>query len=446
MSEKMELAVVELIKNERFYSELIMRMKRIPDKTILTLKVKVTHTGIELRYYPTCYEQFQLSQDLRSGVGAAATVLKHELEHIMRHHTQRRKTLKPELFNDTKFDTNSEYKDKCSTIKMLNMAEDYAINEILPNLPDSINVYDENDNLQLNPDGTPVEYVLCKVPLLQKENPKLNILRNQTMEYYFEILNKINKSGKDPSKTNEGLTVATLDDHDGLDSSSEELDPEVAKDIIKQLVNEAFEGMPNNLKGSIPNHVLTLIKQLNEKTKDWRKDLRQFRESCVSVTQEETRRRRNRRYGLLYPGRRSKPKLHLVTVIDSSGSVWDEALNQLFTEIKAMSKLGITITVVECDSIVQNSYVYDPRIEVKVKGRGGTAFNPAFEFIASKEFKKEFGSPDGIVYLTDGENYDSKEVKKPKCKVLWALLPGCKVEYEWGNKTWIEVSNDKRNY
>lgn len=450
MSEKLELAIVELIKKERFFAEMLLRMKRIPDYDMQTIGVIITPDGVQLRYNPAFIKDpiVAISQDLdRNGIGTAASILKHECEHIMWDHTDRRKVSEPDLFKEETYTNILDSIKATDTVSLLNMAEDLAINEHIPTMPKKFHLYDKEGQAVKKEDGSVFEADLCSVELLQKWFPDTKVERNQTTEYYYQILKQIKqKKNKDPNQNGKGQVMVTIDQHGKGDPDSEngQMDPEVAKQLAKQLVNEAFEATPGSERGKLPGHIVQLIKELNSKTHDWRKDLRQFKESCMAVIQEETRRRRNRRYGLLYPGRRSKPKMHLVTVIDSSGSVNDDAIVQIMSEIGAINKLGVDVTVVECDSMIRNVYSFDPKKKIDIKGRGGTAFSPAFDLVSSIEFKKEYGKPDGLIYLTDGENYDVKSLSKPKYRVLWALLPGCKVAYEWGGKTWIEVNNDKR--
>jgi predicted metal-dependent peptidase len=94
-----------------------------------------------------------------------------------------------------------------------------------------------------------------------------------------------------------------------------------------------------------------------------------------------------------------------------------------------------TITVVEADSEVKNSYVYDPKKTYTVKGRGGTAYQPAFDWFNKQ---KEI---DGVIYLGDMDCFDLEEIKKPKYPVLWAIIGDQNPPVAWGSKTKIEIKN-----
>lgn len=438
MSKKLELALVELIRKDRFYAQLLMRMRREITTSIDSIGVRIDLTGITLMYNPVFFDQLEISSDPDKS-GSAAEVLKHECEHVLRGHADREVVLEPELRKPGAANTTIvDYLKKCDTKMMLNIAEDLEINESLPNLPDSLKVFNSDGTVKINPEtGKEIEFILCKVKVFQATHPKMNIKNDQTMEYYYSILKKIKQEGNQANKDSEGNAMAPIDDHSQLNEG--ELDSEIVKQLIKNLVNEAYESLDAESKSNLPSNILEHIKRINNKTKNWRKELKQFKDSCTSVLIEETRRRRNRRYGLLYPGRRSKPILHLVVGVDTSGSVDIKALEQVYNELDTMKKIGINITVIECDSAVQKVYEFNPKKPIEIIGRGGTSFEPVFDLVKTKEFKKKWGKVDGLVYFTDGEDF-GELVKKPNFKVLWALYDKCDVRYAWGNKVLIDVN------
>ncbi len=453
MDDKVSLGIIELIRCERFYAELLMRFKKVPDPKASSISVRLDVSGVTLSYNPAFMNQFSLEPEHMKagiGIGEIASVLKHECEHIMRGHLDwRRRELEPDLFNEekTKNETIFDYLNNSDTVRLLNIAEDLEINETIPKLPSTFFAYDEKGEVVMDKEGNPVICRPCRVKDLQAAYPNMKIENNQTMEYYYNILKKIKEQNQQPNKNKDGSIMMPIDDHgengdNDDDGNGGKLDPEMAREIARQLVNEAYESLSSADKGKMPGHLMKLIEELNQKTKDWRKDIRQFRESCAAVIIEETKRRRNRRYGLLYPGRRMKPKLHIVIAKDTSGSVYDEALNQFDSEILAMSKLGIKITIIDCDLQIRQVYEYEQKFRKANMGRGGTAFGPVFDLVKTKAFQKEWGKPDGLIYFTDGE--DCGDVQKPNFKVLWALMPNCKSRYEWGNKTHIEINQKRR--
>jgi predicted metal-dependent peptidase len=83
-----------------------------------------------------------------------------------------------------------------------------------------------------------------------------------------------------------------------------------------------------------------------------------------------------------------------------------------------MWKKRAEILVIECDATVGQTYPYRGKFPKGVSGRGGTEFNPAFEYLQKERKRKKF---DGCIYLTDG--FATVPTIKPPCKLLWVLTP-----------------------
>lgn len=429
MASDLENAIVTLIRGGRFYAEMISRMTKTSTTDIETMGVNVDLKGVHLYYNP------YFLADLNPA--AAGEVLKHECEHPMRGHFEREKTLAPEMFNKEKESLLDRYKNM-STAYLLNLAEDYSINETLPNLPAKFKIFKKDGTPVLDEKtGKPIEAAPALVTDLIAMFPNETVERHQAMEYYYSFLKQKKEEGAFGGQNQNGTIILPMDQHEMLEASGNDLDPQLVKAIVQRLANESMEAAG---KGHTPGHMQILIDKLNHSTHDWRKDLRMFRAHCSTPQKIHTRKRRNRRYGLLYPGRKSKVDLHLVVAIDTSGSVNDKALAQFFAEIKMMYELGVKITIIECDCVVNQVYRFNPHNIPKVKGRGGTDFKPVFDLIDTNEFTNEFGDVDGLIFQTDGGDY-GELAEQPNYPVLWALLPRCEVRYDWGRKTYIEVNN-----
>ena len=132
-----------------------------------------------------------------------------------------------------------------------------------------------------------------------------------------------------------------------------------------------------------------------------------------------------------------KTKLHpkLLLLIDTSGSVTDDDIDVLFTEVNQMYKLGVEVHILQVDTEVQLYYKYSGKHAVA--GRGGTEFDPGIEWLnqarhgvdtpiynsvlKQKEIKKITVKFDGAIYLTDG--YAPTPNIKPYCRFMWVLTP-----------------------
>jgi predicted metal-dependent peptidase len=180
------------------------------------------------------------------------------------------------------------------------------------------------------------------------------------------------------------------------------------KEVAKQAVNESVKSCGGI--GSVPGEIAALVAELNKSQVNWKKQLRQFFVNTLKSTRIATRKRRNRRYGILQPGHKKKPELHLGLCVDTSGSVSDEELAMFWEEMKAIYSCGVKITVIEADCAVQNVYEFEGKKTPEFRGRGGTSYNPAIK--KAVELKV-----DGILYCGDFDTADIPE--NPKKPFLW---------------------------
>lgn len=444
--ELLDKSLHKLIEKQRFYAEIIQRLKKFVSKEIPTAGVAWKKTGIELYINPYFWESLTVEEQ----VG----VLKHEVRHILHEHIKREKELEPGF--DRTANPPKDFVERLNDMqkaKLLNIAEDYAINEFIPELPKTYKVLNADGTPMLHPDtvegpqgpmpnpkaGTQVEGRFCFVEDLAKEMAAqgVKVERQQAFEYYYHILKE------DAEKNGQTVQVMLVDDHSMHGGNGEEVDPEIRKELVKGLVKAAKEATEAAQAGSISGDLQALIDSLMHQPKDWRSDLRKFAAKCTEILTEATRMRRNRRYGIMYPGERKQPILHLVAGFDTSGSVNDELCAQVVAELKELTKAAVKLTVIQCDTQVTNVEPFNPKTRFVVHGRGGTCFAPLFKEVTKKEFIKEYGDIDGMIFFTDGENFDVEEVKKPAYPVLWGLFEGCKTCYNWGMKTEVKLRKKK---
>ena len=251
---------------------------------------------------------------------------------------------------------------------------------------------------------------------------------NQTMEYYYQFLKDNAKKSKDGSD-DFGGDMDTIDDHDMWEGSGT---PEEVKEITKNAINKAAE---KTKAGNIPGDVQTIINELNKSVVSWQHVLQRFIAKCTNISVDSSRKRRNKRYGLVHPGTIKEPELRLGIAIDTSGSVADKYLQQFFSEVKKIHSLGVEILICEADADVQALYEYDPKKPIKVKGRGGTAFQPAIT-------KLEEAGVDALLYFSDGECSESLKIKLP---ILWALCPSYSMPTGAKEKDCIKITLAEEN-
>jgi predicted metal-dependent peptidase len=230
------------------------------------------------------------------------------------------------------------------------------------------------------------------------------MVEGQIAEYYYNRINQFAEENSD-ILPNDGLGD-TIDDHSVWEQSDG--NEEMQREVAKQAVNDSVKASGGI--GKIPGDIASLINELNKNQVNWKQQLRQFYVNTLKSSRIPTRKRRNRRYGILQPGNKKKPELHLGLCVDTSGSVSDAELSLFWAEMQAISTCGVKITVIEADCQVQNVYEFDPKKSPSFKGRGGTAYTPAIE--KAIELKV-----DGILYCGDFDTADTPE--NPKKPFLW---------------------------
>jgi len=378
MSDPLSQAIVRLYEEERFYAELVLQMDRVASKSIPTAGVCIKDR-IQLHVNMEFFAALSKSEQV--------AVLKHECQHILNDHIGRAKELDPTIYEKPKDDIDGMING--AKHMLINIAADCAINPGIPHI--------------------------MKDGMFPS---KFKLASGQTMEWYVEKL-----------KNNEKLKELTQYDDHSLWAESEG-EKEILKEKLKQAVNEA--GVRTKAAGKLTASDELLIDRLNYKARDWKGDLKRFAARALEVALIASKKKRNRRYGIMYPGTIKEETLHIGVALDTSGSISDEALCQFMAEVANIAKYA-TVTVVEADSEVKDAYVFDPKKKYSVKGRGGTAYQPAFDY-----FTKET-DVDGVIYFGDMDCFDEQLIK-PKYPVLWAVVGNQKPPADWGARTKVEVS------
>lgn len=160
-----------------------------------------------------------------------------------------------------------------------------------------------------------------------------------------------------------------------------------AKDALRR----AGSGSP--LSNRIVNDMLT-------PRKDWRKELAPFLRSLGEPDYSYLH--PSRRYlgsGFILPSLIDKEGLNAVLMVDTSGSISDEELNNVASEMRAIAELG-KLTVLYVDDQVRDVQEFERGEELRLNlvGGGGTDFKPGFVWLEEHHEVR----PDVVVYFTDG--------------------------------------------
>jgi len=368
-----------LIFAEPFYGLFLIGINKKYSMQLPTAGVSKNNIGVQLSINPEFY--IDLSEDHRYGL------IKHELLHIAFGHLI----------------TRDLYPDK----KLFNIAADLEINQYI------------------------LESKLPEGGLLLSSFPELNLPKKAGTSEYYKLLEQAQQDGTSPSLDSlmnkmDGTSPychGTWDDFDDL--------PEADKKLMqKQIEHQLKESAEQTIKkcGNIPGELKDLIDRLLhiEPPKfDWKAYLRRFIGNSSIVYTKKLRRKYNKRYAA-NPGLKIKFKNHICVGVDTSGSVNNDELREFFSELTHMHKTGHKITVVQCDTQINNIKEFNPKKDWEIHGRGGTSFQPVIDHYNEKK-----GQYTALIYLTDGEAYSPENCPN---NTLWVHSSNCRINEDLPGK------------
>jgi len=397
--------IIKLLINEPFYAHFLGQVSRVISKDVTeTAAVGLRQNAIYLFINP----EFFLTK-LKT-LEERVAIIKHEVLHLVFKHLYRHKS-----------NWNAH---------TANIAADIVVNQYVSPwpLPEGAILLEQFSVLNLKPEET-IEYYYSKLIEAKQAAPqKISDIKKE-LESEGSNDNKkeeIQKKIQDWEKIDDLLNnrhsdgaKIWLDDHGKWsDKAADEAELHRIDDAILTSRNRMKEKDWHDLKKT-PAFLKQVVEAILEKRKpqvDWKRSLRIFANSSRHSKVVGTMKRYSKRFGEPSTGIRIKSFQKIAVIIDTSGSIDDESLSLFFTEIHAMWNKRAEILVIECDAAVGQTYPYRGKFPKGVSGRGGTEFNPAFEYLQKERKRKKF---DGCIYLTDG--FANTPTIKPPCKLLWVL-------------------------
>ena len=158
--------------------------------------------------------------------------------------------------------------------------------------------------------------------------------------------------------------------------------------------------------GSLPGDLVEKIQAALKPKLDYRKVLSGFRSSILCSKRRLTRMRPNRRSGFQYMGSIRQLRTNYLVAVDVSGSISDDDLKFFFSTINRFFKYGVE----KIDALTFDTSLGEPvtltraRTEFKVKGRGGTSFQPVVDYMAGFQIGQSLIVPSvyGVCYAAAG--------------------------------------------
>lgn len=171
-----------------------------------------------------------------------------------------------------------------------------------------------------------------------------------------------------------------------------------------------------NHAGALPGEIGRMIDTLLNPKLPWQVILNRFLDQRTK--EDYSWSRRNRRYADAYlPSLHGHGLGHLTFAIDTSGSINDEELREMLSELKGIRDVfhPEKMTIIDCDAVIHHVHEVDQCTDIMsltFSGNGGTRFKPVLDYA-------EKNPTQALVYFTDlyGEaNLEDFEVDYP---VLW---------------------------
>lgn len=220
----------------------------------------------------------------------------------------------------------------------------------------------------------------------------------------------------------------------GLVDDSPDQDYAATENKITVAVNQAAEIAYQ--KGNVPGEMTGLIKEIKKPLVDWRTVLYPF---VMNINDNDySWSKPNRAYiseDEYFPSLRDEATGSLAVIVDTSGSCVD-AFPQFWGEICALHQdtKPEKVILIQCDYSIQGEpieYTRDDvmaKVDIEMKGYGGTSFVPPFELINEKYSQDIVAA----VYLTDLEGDFPDE---PHYPVLWVSTN--KNQAPWGTTVYM---------
>ena len=251
------------------------------------------------------------------------------------------------------------------------------------------------------------------------------------------------------------LVKSLLDEHldgdeDGQDGD-EDRDgdggrPRLSKEERQQIKDEIKEAMLQAAQasgaGNLPKGVARIIKDLTEPKLNWRELLPQQVQSIIKNDYSFMRpSRKGWHTDAIMAGLKFEDTIDIAVSVDASGSMVDEMLKDILSEIKGImgQYTDFRVQVWSFDTEVYNHQVFtsdniDDITTYQIEGGGGTSFNVNWEWMKENNIE-----PKLLVFFTDmmtGDGWGDENY----CQTLWISHSGGeKIEAPWG----ITVPYDK---
>ena len=391
--DKLQEVIPFIFYYEPFFADVFRYINKIKALDIATAAVAVNKDAeIDMYYNPVFVNGLNLSE--------IYFLIKHEIYHVLLSHIFER--------------NRKEYP------KLYNIITDMIINRYVQ--ADMVEVFGhcvkkQNLDIEINYESLKEgEFIKKIISVKSIREAFIQIKKTNYMDYYTEesIINsgasekiydlflKHIKDGYEDSKNKD-----TLDDHnyrvdEALDEDSENFNKaisDIAKEKFKKQVEEIVKESNMRGYGNIPYSLRDIINNLMaSKTVDWRILLNYFIKQTIRGHKYNSIRKINKRFPYIHSGQKHRKYARVLVGMDESGSMSDELINMLFSEIKGLSEV-VQFDVIPFDVDIEKEGKFTWKKGMKINcykryRRGGTSFDPITKYASENKY-------DGLIIVTD---------------------------------------------
>ena len=239
--------------------------------------------------------------------------------------------------------------------------------------------------------------------------PAGGLLDQQYADMSTEEVYDLIKDEEDDSDR-EGFIIDLLDSPEG--TAEAEIHDKITDIIIQAQIQSKSVGKDH---GEIPSEIARAIDELINPKLPWNQLLTRFLSTMVK--DDYTWTRPNRRFfpNHYLPSQYSPTIGDIVVAIDTSGSVTDEELVEMLSEIQDIRDIykPESLTIIDCDAKIHNIFTVDKHdniLDLKFNGGGGTDFSPVIDYCNKLE-------PQLLIYFTD--LYANSITEEPTYPIMW---------------------------
>ncbi len=197
-----------------------------------------------------------------------------------------------------------------------------------------------------------------------------------------------------------------------------------AEEMFEQFANDALEKM--NQQGDLPLEIERFFTIVDSAKVDWRKELYRAIDRHYYDNYRMMPPSKKLLYSGIYLPSLYSDTLRLSIAIDSSGSVDETLLSVFMSEVEAIliHFPNYIIDLIVCDAKIQShkQIVSGERLEVEIKGGGGTDFRPVFSLI-----EERLDAPSILLYFSDTKGIFPEA--EPFYEVMWITQEKCDVPF-----------------